>query len=45
MDVGLFWASLLLALAAVVVFLVLMRRPAEKGTPGPDRPPAPRPPG
>jgi hypothetical protein len=27
MDVGLFWASLLLAFAALVVFLVLMREP------------------
>jgi hypothetical protein len=27
MDVGLFWASLLLALAAVVIFLVLVREP------------------
>jgi hypothetical protein len=45
-DVGLFWASLLLALAAVVVFLVLMRRPAEKGRErGPGRPAAPKPPG
>jgi hypothetical protein len=37
MDVGLFWASLLLALAAVVVFLVLLRRPAEK-RPGGEKP-------
>jgi hypothetical protein len=30
MDVGLFWASLLLALAAVIVFLLLMRRPEDR---------------
>jgi hypothetical protein len=42
-DVGLFWASLLLALAAVFVFLVLMRRPSEK-EPGKDQPGAPNPP-
>jgi len=29
-DVGLFWASLLLALAAVIVFLILMRRPEDR---------------
>jgi hypothetical protein len=44
--VGLFCTSLLLALAGVVVFLVLMRRPAEKGRERePDRPAVPTPPG